>query len=115
MSHHHINYLEIPVKDIARTKKFFNHVFGWKFQDYGPQYSCFLDVGITGGFFESDTVFTTEKGSPLIVLYSSSLEQSQSLVIEHGGHISKPIFNFPGGRRFQFFDINGSEYAVWSE
>jgi len=115
MPHHHINYLEIPVKDMTKTKTFFNRVFGWQFQDYGPQYSCFLDVGITGGFFESGNVFTTEKGAPLIVLYSSSLEKSQSSVIENGGRISKPIFKFPGGRRFQFLDTNGNEYAVWSE
>jgi len=115
MPHHHINYLEIPVKNVAKTKTFFKQVFGWQFQDYGSQYSCFLDVGISGGFFESDTVFTTENGAPLIVLYSSSLEQTQSRVTEYGGQISKAIFTFPGGRRFQFLDTNGNEYAVWSE
>ncbi|ABV86927.1 VOC family protein [Shewanella pealeana] len=113
--HHSINYLEIPVKDIDKTKTFFNQVFGWEFIDYGPDYSCFVDVGITGGFFASDKSFTSASGSPLIVIYSGHLEESQAKVVEGGGQISQAIFSFPGGRRFHFLDLNGNEYAVWSE
>jgi predicted enzyme related to lactoylglutathione lyase len=32
-----------------------------------------------------------------------------------GGTITKPIFSFPGGRRFHFADPAGNEMAVWSE
>lgn len=32
-----------------------------------------------------------------------------------GGNIVKPIFAFPGGRRFHFTDPSGNEYAVWSD
>ncbi|RVD56198.1 VOC family protein, partial [Mesorhizobium sp. M8A.F.Ca.ET.023.02.2.1] len=31
-----------------------------------------------------------------------------------GGTIVKPIFPFPGGRRFHFVDPAGNELAVWS-
>ena len=31
------------------------------------------------------------------------------------GKITKPTFEFPGGRRFHFSDPNGNELAVWSE
>ncbi|ABZ76237.1 Glyoxalase/bleomycin resistance protein/dioxygenase [Shewanella halifaxensis HAW-EB4] len=113
--HHSINYLEIPVKEIDKTKAFFNQVFGWEFIDYGPDYSCFVDVGITGGFFVSDKSFTTNSGCPLIVIYSKDLEASQTNVVQAGGDICKAIFSFPGGRRFHFLDPNGNEYAVWSE
>ena len=113
--HHSINYLEIPVKDIIATKAFFTQVFGWQFQDYGPQYCCFLHVGIDGGFYQADNHFSLAKGSPLIVLYSQDLSTTQNNIIQAGGHISKDIFSFPGGRRFHFTDINGNEYAVWSE
>lgn len=27
-THNHINYIEIPAKDLVATKKFFNDVFG---------------------------------------------------------------------------------------
>ncbi|MGS0676089.1 VOC family protein [Shewanella sp. 0m-4] len=115
MQHHSINYLEIPVKEINKTKAFFNQVFGWEFIDYGPEYSCFVDAGIAGGFFVSEKAFTIASGSPLIVLYSNQLEESQTKVIDAGGQISQQVFTFPGGRRFHFLDTNGNEYAVWSE
>ena len=37
------------------------------------------------------------------------------LLLKAGGVIAKPIFSFPGGRRFHFIDPSGSELAVWSE
>jgi predicted enzyme related to lactoylglutathione lyase len=33
-------------------------------------------------------------------------------VVAAGGTIVKPIFAFPGGRRFQFTDPSGHELAV---
>jgi predicted enzyme related to lactoylglutathione lyase len=32
-----------------------------------------------------------------------------------GGTIARPIFSFPGGRRFHFVDPAGNELAVWGE
>ncbi|MGK0408303.1 MAG: putative enzyme related to lactoylglutathione lyase [Shewanella psychromarinicola] len=113
--HHSINYLEIPVKDIIATKAFFTQVFGWQFQDYGPEYSCFLRVGIDGGFYRAECQFTLAKGSPSIVLYSQDLGATAAKIIQAGGQITKAVFSFPGGRRFHFSDTNGNEYGVWSE
>ena len=110
-----INYIEIPAKNIEATKVFFSDVFEWSFVDYGPDYSSFGSQGVDGGFFKSDLVVSTKKGSPLIVLYSDSLETTQEKIEEAGGKIIKPLFSFPGGRRFHFSDPNGNEFAVWSE
>ena len=110
-----INYIEIPAKNIAATKTFFSGVFGWSFVDYGPEYSSFAAQGVDGGFFKSELVVSTKNGSPLIVLYSDSLEATQDKIEKAGGKIIKPIFSFPGGRRFHFSDPNGNEFAVWSE
>ena len=54
-------------------------------------------------------------GGPLVVLYSKDLDASQAAVLAAGGRISKPTFEFPGGRRFHFRDPSGHELAVWSE
>ena len=113
--HHKINYLEIPAKDLIKTKAFFTKVFGWSFIDFGPEYCSFVSEGIDGGFFQSDLTVSTQTGSVLIVLYSNELEASQAKVEAAGGRIIKPIFSFPGGQRFHFSDCNGNEYAVWSE
>jgi hypothetical protein len=113
--HEKINYVEFPAKDVAATKVFFADVFGWTFVDYGPDYTAFSDAGIDGGFFKSDLAVSTEKGSALIVFYSEGLEETQAKIAAAGGSIIKPIFSFPGGRRFHFGDPNGNEYAVWSD
>lgn len=110
-----INYIEIPAKNIGATKTFFNEVFGWSFVDYGPDYCSFAAQGVDGGFFKSELVVSTKNGSPLIVLYSNSLEITQDKIEKAHGKIIKPIFSFPGGRRFHFSDPNGNEFAVWSE
>jgi len=113
--HEKINYIEFPAKDIAITKAFFSDVFGWSFLDYGPEYSAFSNAGIDGGFYKSDLSASTQSGSVLVVFFSKNLEQTQTKITTAGGAIIKPIFSFPGGRRFHFSDPNGNEYAVWSE
>jgi predicted enzyme related to lactoylglutathione lyase len=113
--HHQIHYLEIPTPDITRSKAFFSETFGWGFVDYGPDYTCFIGQQIEGGFFTSKHVMNSERGSALIVLYSETLEKSQTKVQSAGGTISKAIFSFPGGRRFHFIDPIGNEFAVWSK
>ncbi|MBV7316591.1 VOC family protein [Shewanella sp. NIFS-20-20] len=113
--HHSINYLEIPVRDMALAKAFFTRVFGWQFSDYGPHYSCFNHVGIDGGFYEDALCFNTAKGCPLVVIYSEDLAKTAQDIVNAGGEISKNTFSFPGGQRFHFCCPNGNEYAVWSE
>ena len=112
--HEKIDYVEFPSKDIELTKAFFSKAFGWIFEDYGPEYTAFMYEGINGGFFKSELTTSTKNGSALIVFYSKELEQTQSKIEKAGGFVIKPIFSFPGGRRFHFADPNGNEYAVWS-
>lgn len=110
-----INYIEIPASDMAGTKAFFSDLFGWEFQDYGPDYCSFNDGRLDGGFFKSEKVVSTDSGSVLIVFYRDDLEKAVSEVETAGGQIVKSIFSFPGGRRFHFADPSGNEFAIWSE
>lgn len=114
-AHHKINYLEFPARDMYKTKIFFGNVFGWRFQDYGPDYCAFFESGLDGGFFKSDKIVSTETGSVLIVIFSEELEKTLASVEKGGGKIIKPTFDFPGGRRFHFSDPSGNEFAVWSD
>lgn len=113
--HEKINYVELPAKDLAATKAFFESVFGWSFVDYGPEYTAFENQGLDGGFFQSDLASSTEKGAALIVFYSNQLEATLAKVETAGGSILRPIFSFPGGRRFHFTEPSGNEFAVWGE
>lgn len=114
-AHDKINYVEYPASDLGATKAFFQAAFGWSFVDYGPAYASFADQGLDGGFFQSDLAARTDNGSALVVFYSERLEQTLANVTDAGGRIVKPIFPFPGGRRFHFTEPSGNEFAVWSE
>ena len=113
--HEKINYVEFPSGNITATKKFFNAVFGWEFEDFGPDYTAFSDQGLNGGFYSAPQASFTTDGGALIVFYSSTLETTQTKIEEAGGKIAKPIFSFPGGRRFHFTEPGGNELAVWSD
>ena len=108
-----IDYVEFNVADIARAKAFYGEAFGWTFIDYGPDYCEFRDGRLSGGFTTLAPVMA--KGGPLVILFAADLEDALSRVEAAGGTIVKPIFPFPGGRRFQFADPDGYELAVWSD
>ena len=113
--HEKINYVEFPSSNLPATKLFFEKVFGWEFVDYGPDYTAFADEGIDGGFFQSELCSKTSSGGALVVFYSSDLENTQQRIEAAGGAIVREIFTFPGGRRFQFEEPAGNEFAVWSD
>jgi predicted enzyme related to lactoylglutathione lyase len=107
-----IDYVEIPVSDIAKTKAFYGGVFGWKFEDYGPAYTSFFDGRLAGGF-------TTDRPAPvlglLLVIYAADLVAAQRSIEAAGGKVVRETFSFPGGRRFHFADPSGNELAVWTD
>jgi len=109
--HHRIDYLEFAVASIEAAKTFYGLAFNWTFQDYGPDYCEFRDGRLTGGFYHG----APHPGGALVVLYSRDLNSTQANIEAAGGRIVRPIFDFPGGRRFHFTDSDGYELAVWSE
>lgn len=106
-----LDYLELPGGALPQTKAFYGETFGWTFTDYGPTYAAF-EQGLDGGF-DADAGEATPQ--PLPVLYAQDLEAMQARVEAADGVIVRPIYAFPGGRRFHFRDPAGSELAVWSE
>jgi predicted enzyme related to lactoylglutathione lyase len=106
-----LDYIEMPATGatLDRAKAFYSAVFGWSFTDYGPTYAAF-DEGLEGGFQADAAEAPT---APLPVLYSDEIETTLAAVEAAGGEILKPIFSFPGGRRFHFRDPAGNQLAVW--
>ncbi len=108
-----VDYVELPSLTAHElTRAFYSKAFGWTFTDYGPDYSATtngtVDVGLNGQVEEA-------LSAPLPVVRVDDLEQAFDAVIKAGGTIARPIFAFPGGRRFHFIDPAGSELAVWQE
>ena len=107
-----IDYVELPGGDLIATKRFYEQAFGWTFTDYGPTYSSFGEAGLDGGFQADPAQIPA---APLVVIFAKDLEAMLARVTTAGGVILKPIFSFPGGRRFHFRDPSGNELAVWTE
>lgn len=106
-----LDYIEMPATGgtLDTVKAFYSSAFSWSFTDYGPTYSAF-DEGLEGGF-QGDVAEALQK--PLPVIYSEDLDATLAAVEAAGGRIVRPIFEFPGGRRFHFADPAGNELAVW--
>ena len=107
-----VDYIEFAATDIGRTKQFYQQVFGWKFEDYGPDYTSFRDGRLSGGFTTDAPV---RPANPLVVIYAARLEDVEAKVKQAGGKIVRPTYTFPGGRRFHFSDPSGNELAVWTD
>lgn len=113
-AHHGIDYIEFTVTDMAAAKAFYTAAFGWTFADYGPDYAGIQkSSGGEAGGLRLDSSVTT--GGPLVILYSTTLEDTLRRVTGAGGVITQDIFAFPGGRRFHFTDPSGNQLAVWSD
>lgn len=89
-AHEKLNYVEFAARDLPATKLFFEKAFAWAFVDYGPEYTAFSGQGLDGGFFQARLCSTL-------------------------ANVVKPVFDFPGGRRFHFTEPSGNEFAVWSD
>lgn len=109
-----IDYLELPASSLDAVQSFYQSVFAWTFEDFGPDYRAFSSSKLDGGFYRSSKVSSADQGAPLIVFYTNDIDGAQQRIIDAGGVIVKPIFEFPGGRRFQFTDPHGNELAVWT-
>ena len=106
-----IDYLEFPSADGADTRRFLGEAFGWQFTSYGPTYIGINGAGIDAGV-DSDA---DRPSAPLAVIRTEDLELAEREVVAAGGKITRPAFDFPGGRRFHFREPGGVELAVWIE
>lgn len=104
-----LNYVELPVTDIGAAKSFYEAAFGWSMTAFGPTYAATLS-GDTDIGLQADASEATR--APLPVIEVDDLEATLEAVQAAGGTIVRPIFAFPGGRRFQFLDPSGNEIAA---
>ena len=103
------NYVELPVADIGSARAFYEAAFGWSLTGFGPTYAATL-TGDTDLGLQADSAEATK--APLPVIDVPDLEAALASVEAAGGRIVRPIFAFPGGRRFHFLDPAGNELAA---
>jgi predicted enzyme related to lactoylglutathione lyase len=106
-----LSYVEFPVKDVPAQRDFLARAFGWDFTDFGPEYSATItgdvDVGLNGS-----TAHAIAAVMPIVEV-KEDLEGALDKVVAAGGTVTRPIFAFPGGRRFHFKGPDGNEMGVF--
>lgn len=105
-------YVELSVTDSEASAAFFERAFGWELTRFGPTYAGTMgqgaDLGLQGDAAEAPT-------APLPGIRVDDLDAALAAVEAAGGVVTRPIFAFPGGRRFQFREPGGNELAVFVE
>ena len=106
-----IDYLELPSSDGQGSRQFFAEAFGWEHINYGEGYDGIAGAGIDAGVDSSPE----RVAAPLPVIRTGDLDAAEASVRAAGGAITRPQFDFPGGRRFHFREPGGTEMAVYVE
>ena len=104
-----LDYIEMTSPKLEETQAFLAEAFGWSFVAYGDDYRDIQGAGMGGGIERGERV------PPLPVLRADDLEQMLEKVRAAGAEITRGIFEFPGGRRFEFHEPGGTRMAVWSK
>ena len=102
-------YCELPVADAKRAAAFYAAAFDWTFTAFGESYAA-TTSGDTDMGLQADPAEKTAAALPVIEV--DDLDRTAAAVEAAGGRITRPIFPFPGGRRFHFCDPDGHELAA---
>jgi predicted enzyme related to lactoylglutathione lyase len=105
-----IDYFEIPSSDNAASRAFFAGAFGWSFKSYGPEYDEIADAGVLGGI-NGDR--SDQGSSPLIGIRTDDIEAAAQAVVAAGGELTRPVYAYPGGKRFLFREPGGAELMAY--
>ena len=104
-----IDYIEFYNAELEATQDFFAKACAWQFVEYGPDYRDIKEAGTGAGIERGDNK------APLIVLKANDLQAAYDQLCAAGADITKEVFEFPGGKRFEFREPGGTKMAVWSE
>jgi hypothetical protein len=112
--HHAIDNIEFGVTDLAATQAFYESAFGWRFNNYGPEYAGIVVPGGNGEAGGLDANRRPETGGPLVQIYSVDLDATAAAVTAARGQIVEGPYDFPGSRGFRFTDPSGNQLGVWT-
>ncbi len=106
-----LDYIEFPSTDREQTSAFFRSAFGWGMISYGPDYDAITGAGLDGGIDQAEG----RTAATMAVIRTDDLDKAEARIVAAGGVITRPQFDYPGGRRFQFCEPGGNEMAVYIE
>jgi uncharacterized protein len=106
-----VAHFAINADDVNRALRFYEKVFGWKFQAYGPpgfymvdEQSANATVGLRGSLQKRREIVA---GVPMrgfeCTISVDDIEAAAAAVEKHGGKIAMPICTLAGIGRLLFF------------
>jgi uncharacterized protein len=104
-----LGYFTIPVKDLARAKKFYSAVFGW---EYEPQasHATYAHVGNTKLPFG---LHAEGVGSIKNMYFRvTDLTAARAAVEKSGGRVETP-FESKTGKGCVCYDPDGTAFSIW--
>src|SRR2546425_5222626 len=96
-----VDYIEFGATDIGRTKQFYQQVFGWRFEDYGPGYTSFQDGRLSGGVTKEAP---GRPAQPLVGVYAPPPPTGGGKNKQAGGENVRQNHSFSRGPPFHFID-----------
>ncbi|RYE07533.1 MAG: VOC family protein [Hyphomicrobiales bacterium] len=110
MANYTIDYFELPSSDGEGSRAFFENAFGWEYLSYGPTYTEIREAGVLGGI-NSDSADRT--AYPVIGVRTDDIDAAEQAILTAGGIITRPTYEFPGGKRLHFREPGGAELLVY--
>lgn len=118
----HVVHFEIPTDDMARAKKFYSTVFGWKLEDVpGMEYSMAhtvdidektwvpKEIGINGGLMKRDQV-----RAPVVTISVADIKTALEKIKKAGGKVMmEPQKVADMGWNAYAQDSEGNVIGVW--
>lgn len=103
-------HFAIEADDVDRAKTFYEAVFGWTFNPWGPPgFYQIADAGLHGALQQRrEAVPQGRKGMDLTFAVDS-LAASRELVVSNGGSIASEVFTIPTvGQLVEVLDTEGN-------
>ena len=110
-------HFAIHADDVARAKTFYETVFGWRFEPWGPPnfFQIFTGEGDVRGALEQRQVPLTGRGVRAFTctIAVEDIEAMISAIRNAGGTVNAEPFTIPSvGRVVQFYDPEGNVASV---
>jgi predicted enzyme related to lactoylglutathione lyase len=119
MHAYNITHFAVRAENVARAKKFYETVFGWQFQEWGPPDFYLIKTGneqnpgIMGALQKRTESVGTGFNGYECTIGVENLSQTEAKVIHAGGTILMKPMEIPNvGRLFQFADTEGNHVCA---
>ena len=112
----HIAHFDIPADDVERARRFYERVFGWRFEAWGPPDFYLIhtgsgaDAGIHGSLSKRNEPLSGQGRSGYECTVSvSDLAPIKAAVVANGGKVVLDEYEIVGvGRMIRFQDSEGN-------